>query len=443
VAQGTNSFQSAAQELQQAAQSIKESDFVQSLAATTSGLKSTMDGFQSSSKNLADTISGIHNFIDDSNNRFSSQITDLSFIQNSFSSSSKDLNETVSSLRHSLENSFLNKIEDVSTNYINIANLASQAYLKLDKVSDTMAKSATGLQSSSLIFKESAQILAKADFDQSFKSFTTAVSTMQECIDGSNSLFSQSIADLAQTQSDFTQSSHILDKSVSTLHQTLGSLMTDGIQKISTSYDGITNLASQTYERLDKVFGTMDSSVNNIYLSSRVFQQTVESLDTNFQVIQKDFQASTSNLKETFDSIDRAVRVLEENGNKSSIALDKIADISSSQITIINQQQASQKHFGDVIPKFDSVANSFQEISLQIARKNSDMGDMTSLISEAAGKINSYIQSKDQSKNEISDRLIQTIRQLNKLETVSTSGFDGLREAIEASRKHSFLGLKY
>jgi methyl-accepting chemotaxis protein len=428
---GTLGFQIAATELQQAAQSIKESEFVQSLAYATSGLKNTVGEFQSSSKNLADTIFGIHNFMNDSNSHFASQILDLGAIQNSFTSSSNNLNETVSSLRHSL----VNKIEEISTSYMGIASLAGQTYVKLDKISDTMAESATGLQSSSLIFKESAQILAKADFDQSFKSFTTAASTMQECINGSNNLFAQSIADLAQVQSNFVKSSSGLDASVSTLHQTLGSLMTDGIQKISTSYDGITTLASQTYERLDKVFGNMDSSVKNIHSSSLVFQQTMQALDTNFQVIQKDFQVSTNNLQETFGSIDRAVKVLAENGHQSSVVLEKIADISGSQKLISSQQQFSQQYFSDVLPKFDSVVSSFQEISLQIARKNSDMGDMTLQMSEAAGKINSYIQSKDQSKHEITDRLSQAINQLNKLEVVSTSGFGGLKEAIESSQK--------
>ncbi len=441
VNEGTSGFQSAATELQQAAQSIKESEFVQSLASATSGLKNTVGEFQSSSKNLAETISGIHNFMDESNNHFSSQITDLSVIQNSFASSSENLNETVSSLRHSLEDSFLNKIEEVSTSYIEIASLAGKTYTKLDKISDIMAESATGLQSSSLIFKESAQILARADFDQSFKSFTTAASTMQECINGSNSLFTKSIADLAQVQLNFAKSSDGLDKSVSILHQTLGSFMTDGIKKISTSYDGITNLASQTYERLDEVFGNMDSSVKNIYSSSLVFQQTVQSLDSNFQIIQKDFQLSTNDLKETFGSINRAVKVLEENGNQSSVVLEKIADISGSQKLISSQQQFSQQYFSDILPKFDSVANSFQEISLQIAHKNLDMGDMTLQMSKATDNLNSYIQSKDQSKNEIRDRLSQAINQLNKLEVVSTSGFGGLKEAIESSRKSSFFGL--
>jgi methyl-accepting chemotaxis protein len=432
---GTLGFQMAATELQKAAESIKESEFVQSLIYATSGLKNTVGEFQSSSKNLADTISGIHNFIDESNSHFASQILDLSAIQTSFTTSSHNLNETVSSLRHSLENSFLNKIKEVSTSYIGIASLAGQIYVKLDKISDTMAESATGLQSSSLIFKESAQILAKADFDQSFRSFTTAASTMQECINGSNNLFAQSIADLAQAQSNFAKSSSGLDASVSTLHQTLGSLMTDGIQKISTSYDGITTLASQTYQRLDEVFGNMDSSVKNIHDSSLVFQQTMQAMDTNFQIIQKDFQVSTNNLQETFGSIDQAVKALESNGHQSSVILEKIADISEAQKLISSQQQANQQHFSDVLPKFDSVASSFQEISLQIARKNLDMGDMTSQMSEAAGKINSYIQSKDQSKHEISDRLSQTINQLNKLEVVSTSGFGGLKEAIESSQK--------
>jgi uncharacterized coiled-coil DUF342 family protein len=422
---GTLGFQIAATELQQAAQSIKESEFVQSLAAATSGLKNTVGEFQSSSKNLADTISGIHNFMDESNSHFASQILDLGAVQNSFTSSSNNLNETVSSLRHSLESSFLNKIEEISTSYMGIASLACQTYVKLDKISDTMAESTTGLQSSSLIFQESAKVLAKADFDQSFRSFTTAASTMQDCINGSNNLFAQSIADLAQVQSNFAKSSSGLDASVSTLHQTLGGLMTDGIQKISTSYDGISNLASQTYERLDEVFGNMDSSVKNIHSSSLVFQQ----------VIQKDFQVSTNNLQETFGSIDRGVKVLESNGHQSSVVLEKIADISESQKLISSQQQASQQHFNEVLPKFDGVASSFQEISLQIARKNLDISDMTLQISEAANKINSYIQSKDQSKSEISDRLSQTVNQLSRLEAVSTSGFGILKEAIEISQK--------
>jgi methyl-accepting chemotaxis protein len=428
---GTLGFQIAATELQQAAQSIKESEFVQSLAFATSGLKNTVGEFQSSSKNLADTISGIHNFMDESNSHFASQIVDLGAIQNSFTISSNNLDKTVSSLRHSLESSFLNKIEEISTSYMGIATLAGQTYVKLDKISDTMAESATGLQSSSLIFKESAQILAKADFDQSFKSFTTAASS----INGSNNLFAQSIADLAQVQSNFAKSSSGLDASVSTLHQTLGSFMTDGIQKISTSYDGITTLASQTYERLDQVFGNMDSSVKNIHSSSLVFQQAVQAMDTNFQVIQKDFQVSTNNLQETFGSIDRAVKVSEANVHQSSVVLEKIADISESQKLISSQQQASQQHFNEVLPKFDSVASSFQEISLQIARKNLDISDMTLQISEAANKINSYIQSKDQSKSEISDRLSQTVNQLSRLEAVSTSGFGILKEAIEISQK--------
>jgi methyl-accepting chemotaxis protein len=427
---GTLGFQIAATELQQAAQSIKESEFVQALTHATSGLKNTVGEFQSSSKNLADTISGIHNFMDESNSQFASQIVDLGAIQNSFTTSSNNLDKTVSSLRHSLESSFLNKIEEISTSYMGIATLADRTYVKLDKISDTMAESATGLQSSSLIFKESAQILAKADFDQSFRSFTTAASTMQECINGSNNLFAQSIADLAQVQSNFAKSSISLDASVSTLHQTVGGLMTDGIQKISTSYDGISNLAAQTYERLDAVFGNMDSSVKNIHDSSLVFQQTVQTLDTNFQAIQKDFQVSTNNLQETFGSIDRAVKVLETNGHQSSVVLEKIADISGSQQLISSQQQFSQQYFSDVLPKFDSVASSFQEISLQIARKNLDMGDMTLQMSEAAGKINSYIDSKDQTKNEIRDRLSQAINQLNKLEAVSTSGFGGLKNEI-------------
>jgi hypothetical protein len=432
---GTLGFQVAATELQQAAQSIKESEFVQSLAFATSGLKNTVGEFQSSSKKLADTISGIHNFMDKSNSHFASQILDLGAVQNSFTASSNNLNETVSSLRHSLENSFLNKIEEISISYMGIASLAGQTYVKLDKISDTMAESATGLQSSSLIFQESAKVLAKADFDQSFRSFTTAAATMQECINGSNNLFAKSIADLAQVQSNFAKSSNSLDTSVSTLHQTLGSLMTDGIQKISTSYEGITTLASQTYQRLDEVFGNMDSSVKNIHSSSLVFQQTVQALDTNFQVIQKDFQVSTNNLQETFSSIDRSVKVLESNGHQSSVVLEKIADISGSQKLISSQQQFSQQYFSDILPKFDNVASSFQEISLQIARKNLDMGDMTLQMSEAAGKLNSYIQSKDQSKNEIKDRLSQAINQLNKLEVVSTSGFGGLKEAIESSQK--------
>jgi uncharacterized coiled-coil DUF342 family protein len=465
---GTLGFQVAATELQQAAQSIKESEFVQSLAAAASGLKNTVGEFQSSSKNLADTISGIHNFMDESHSHFASQIVDLGAIQNSFTTSSNNLDKTVSSLRHSLESSFL-KIEENSTSYTGIVTLAGQIYVKLDKISDTMAESATGLQSSSLIFQESAQILAKSDFDQSFRSFTTAASTMQECINGSNNLFAQSIADLAQVQSNFAKSSNSLDTSVSTLHQTLGSLMTDGIQKISTSYEGITTLASQTYHRLDEVFGNMNSSVKNIHSSSLVFQQTVQALDINFQVIQKDFQISTNNLQETFGSIDQAVKVLAENGQQSTVVLEKIADISEAQKLISSQQQASQQHFNEVLPKFDSVASSFQEISLQIARKNLDMGDMTLQMSEAAGKINSYIQSKDQSKNEITnqlsqainqlnkleavstsgfgglknevaDRLSQTNNQLNKLEVASTSGFGGIREAIELSRKNSFFG---
>ncbi len=427
---GTLGFQMAATELQQAAQSIKDSKFVQSLAAATNGLNITVGEFQSSSKNLADTISGIHNFMDESNSHFASQILELGTIQSSFTSSSKNLDTTVLSLRQSLENSFLNKIEEIYTSYIDIASLTSQTYVKLDKISDTMAESATGLQNSSLIFRESAQILAKADFDKSFESFTTAASTMQECINGSNNLFAQSIADLAQVQSNFTKSSSVLDASVSKLHQTLGGLMTDGIQKISTSYDGISNLAAQTYERLDAVFGNMDSSVKNIHSSSLVFQQAVQAMDTNFQVIQKDFQVSTNNLQETFGSIDRAVKVLEANGHQSSVVLEKIADISEAQKLISSQQQANQQHFSDMLPKFDSVTSSFQEISLQIARKNLDMGDMTLQMSEAAGKINSYIQSKDQSKNEVSDRLNQTINQLNKLEAVSTNGFGGLKDEI-------------
>jgi methyl-accepting chemotaxis protein len=427
---GTLGFQVAATELQQAAQSIKDSNFVQSLAAATSGLNNTVGEFQSSSKNLADTISGIHNFMDESNSHFASQLVELGAIQSSFTSSSKNLDKTVSSLRHSLESSFLNKIEEVSTSYIGIATLAGKIYVKLDKISDTMAESATGLQSSSLIFKESAQILAKADFDKFFESFTTAASTMRECINGSNNLFAQSIADLAQVQSNFAKSSSGLDASVSTLHQTLGSLMTDGIQKISTSYDGITTLASQTYERLDAVFGNMDSSVKNIHSSSLVFQQAVQAMDTNFQVIQKDFQVSTNNLQETFGSIDRAVKVLEVNGHQSSVVLEKIADISESQKLISSQQQANQQHFSDILPKLDNAASSFQEISLQIARKNLDMGDMTLQISEAAGKINSYIQSKDHAKNEVSDRLSEAINQLNKLEAASTSGFGGLKDEI-------------
>jgi hypothetical protein len=431
----TLGFQVAATELQQAAQSIKESEFVQSLATATSGLRNTVGEFQSSSKNLADTISGIHNFMDESNSHFASQILDLSAVQNSFTSSSNNLNETVLSLRHSLESS-LNKIEEISTSYMGIASLAGQTYVKLDKISDTMAESATGLQSSSLIFKESAQILAKADFDQSFRSFTTAASTMQECINGSNNLFAQSIADLAQVQSNFAKSSSGLDASVSTLHQTLGGLMTDGIQKISTSYDGITTLASQTYQRLDEVFGNMDSSVKNIHSSSLVFQQTLQALDTNFQVIQKDFQVSTNNLQETFGSIDQAVKVLAENGHQSTVVLEKIADVSTSQKLISIQQQTSQQHLSEVLPKFDSMASSFQEISLQIARKNLDMGDMTSQMSEAASKINNYIQSKDQSKNEVTDQLSQAINQLNKLEVASNSGFGGLKEAIESSQKN-------
>jgi ABC-type transporter Mla subunit MlaD len=438
---GTLGFQVAATELQQAAQSIKESEFVQSLAAATSGLNNTVGEFQSSSKNLADTISEIHNFMDESNSHFASQIVDLGAIQNSFTTSSNNLDKTVLSLRDSLESSFLNKIEEISTSYIGIATLAGQTYVKLDKISDTMAESATSLQSSSLIFKESAQILAKADFDQSFSSFTNAASTMQECINGSNSLFAQSIADLAQVQSNFAKSSSTLDASVSTLHQTVGGLMTDGIQKISTSYDGISNLAAQTYERLDAVFGNMNSSVKNIHDSSLVFQQTVKTLDTNFQAIQKDFQVSTNNLQETFGSMDRAVKVLETNGHQSLVVLEKIADISGSQKLISSQQQASQQHFSEVLPKFDSVASSFQEISLQIARKNLDMGAMTSQMSEAAGKINSYIQSKDQSKYEITDRLSQAINQLNKLEVVSISGFGGLKEAIETSQRRNFFGL--
>ncbi len=243
------------------------------------------------------------------------------------------------------------------------------------------------------------------------------------------------IADLAQVQSNFAKSSSGLDASVSTLHQTLGGLMTDGIQKISTSYDGISNLASQTYERLDEVFGNMDSSVKNIHSSSLVFQQAVQAMDTNFQVIQKDFQVSTNNLQETFGSIDRAVKVLESNGHQSSVVLEKIADISGSQKLISTQQQFSQQYFSDILPKFDNIASSFQEISLQIARKNLDMGDMTLQMSEATGKINSYIQSKDQSKNEITDRLSEAINQLNKLEVVSISGFGGLKEAIESSQK--------
>ncbi len=385
---GTLGFQMAATELQQAAQSIKDSEFVQSLAAATNGLNITVGEFQSSSKNLADTISGIHNFMDESNSHFASQIVDLGAVQNSFTTSSNNLNDTVSSLRRSLENSFLNKIEEISTSYVGIASLASQTYVKLDKISDTMAESAvgiaslasqtyvkldkisdtmaesaTGLQSSSLIFKESAHILAKVDFDQSFRSFTTAASTMQECINGSNNLFAKSIADLAQVQSNFAKSSNGLDASVSTLHKTLGSLMTDGIQQISTSYDGISNLAAQTYQRLDEVFDNMDSSVKNIHSSSLVFQQTVQALDTNFQVIQKDFQVSTTNLQETFGSIDRAVKTLESNGHQSSVVLEKIADISTSQKLISSQQQASQQHFSDVLPKFDNVASSFQEIS--------------------------------------------------------------------------------
>jgi methyl-accepting chemotaxis protein len=461
---GTLGFQLAATELQQAAQSIKESEFVQALTHATSGLKNTVGEFQSSSKNLADTISGIHDFMDESNSSFASQLIELGAIQSSFTSSSKNLDKTVSSLRQSLESSFLNKIEEISTSYMGIATLAGQTYVKLDKISDTMAESATGLQSSSLIFQESAQILAKSDFDQSFRSFTTAASTMQECINGCNNLFAQSIADLAQVQSNFAKSSSSLDASVSTLHQTVGGLITDGIKKISTNYDGISNLAAQTYERLDQVFGKMDSSVKNIHDSSLVFQQTVQALDTNFQIIQKDFQVSTNNLQETFSSIDRTVKVLESNGHQSSVVLEKIADISGSQKLISTQQQASQEHFSEVLPKFDSVANSFQEISMQIARKNLDMGDMTVQMSEAVGKINIYIQSKDQSKNEISgqlnqainqlskleavstsgfgglknevvDRLSQTINQLNKLEVASTSGFDGLKEVIESSQK--------
>jgi methyl-accepting chemotaxis protein len=427
---GTLGFQVAATELQQAAQSIKESEFVQSLAAATSGLKNTVGEFQSSSKNLADTISGIHNFMDESNSHFASQIVDLGAIQTSFTTSSHNLSETVSLLHHSLESS-LNKIEEISTSYMGIASLAGQTYVKLDKISDTMAKSATGLQSSSLIFQESVKILAKADFDQSFRSFTTAASTMQECINGSNNLFAQSIADLAQVQSNFAKSSSNLDASVSTLHQTLGGLMADGIQKISTSYDGITTLASQAYERLDEVFGTMDSSVKNIHSSSLIFQQSVQAMDINFQVIQKDFQVSTNNLQETFGGIDRAVKVLEANGHQFFVVLEKIADIAGSQKLISNQQQASQQYFSDVLPKFNSITSSFQEI----ARKNLDVGDLTSQISEATGKINSYIQSKDQSKNEIIDQLSQAINQLNKLEVVSTSGFDGLKEAIESSQK--------
>jgi methyl-accepting chemotaxis protein len=442
VKEGTLGFQVAATELRQAAQSIKESDFVQSLASATSDLKNTVGEFQSSSKNLADTISEIHNFMDESNSHFASQILDLGTVQNSFTTSSNNLNETVSSLRHSLENSFLNKIEEISTSYIGISSLAGQTYAKLDKISDTMAESATGLQSSSLIFKESAQILAKADFDQSFRSFTKAASTMQECMNGSSSLFAQSIADLAQVQSNFTKSSSGLDASVSTLHQTLGSLMTDGIQKISTSYDGISSLASQTYQLLGEVFGDMDSSVKNIHSSSLVFQQTVQKLDSNLKVIQQDFQQlSTNNLQDIFSSIDRAVKVLAENSHQSSVVLEKIADISGSQKLISSQQQASQQHLSDVLPKFDNVASSFQQISLQIARKNLDMGDMTLQMSDAAGKINHYLQSKDQSKNEISDQLSKAINQLNKLEIVSTSGFGGLKEAIEASRKRNFFGL--
>jgi hypothetical protein len=432
---GTLGFQIAATELQQAAQSIKESEFVQSLATATSGLKNTVGEFQSSSKNLADTIFRIHNFMDESNSHFASQILDLGAVQNSFTISSNNLNETVSSLRHSLESSFLNKIEEISTSYMGIASLAGQTYVKLDKISDTMVESATGLQSSSLIFKESAQILAKADFDQSFRSFTTAASTMQECINGSNNLFAQSITDLAQVQSNFAKSSSSLDASVSTLHQTLGGLMTDGIQQISTSYEGITTLASQTYQRLDEVFGNMDSSVKNIHSSSLVFQQTVQALDINFQVIQKDFQISTNNLQETFGSIDQAVKVLAENGHQSTVVLEKISDVSTTQKLISIQQQTSQQHLSDVFPKFDSVASSFQEISLQIARKNLDMGDMSSQMSEAASKINNYIQSKDQSKNEVTAQLSQAINQLNKLEVASTSGFGGLKEAIESSQK--------
>jgi methyl-accepting chemotaxis protein len=431
----TLGFQVAATELQQAAQSIKESEFVQSLAAATSGLNNTVGEFQSSSKNLADTISGIHNFMDESNSHFASQLIELGAIQSSFTSSSKNLDKTVSSLRHSLESSFLNKIEEISTSYMGIATLAGQTYVKLDKISDTMAESATGLQSSSLIFKESAQILAKADFDRSFESFTTAASTMQECINGSNNLFTQSIADLAQVQSNFAKSSSGLDASVSTLHQTLGSLMTDGIQKISTSYEGITTLASQTYQRLDEVFGNMDSSVKNIHSSSLVFQQTVQTLDTNFQVIQKDFQVSTNNLQETFGSIDRAVKVLESNGHQSSVVLEKIANISGSQKLISSQQQFSQQYFSDILPKFDNAASSFQEASLQIAHNSSHMGSITSQMSETVGKINSYIQSKDQSKNEVADQLSQAINQLNKLEVASTSGFGGLKEVIESSQK--------
>ncbi len=436
---GTLGFQIAANELQQAAQSIKESEFVQSLATATSQLKNTVSKFQSSSESLAYTISGIHNFMDESNRHFASQILDLGAIQTSFTTSSHNLNETVSSLRHSLESSFLNKIEEISTSYMGIASLAGQTYVKLDQISDKMAESATSLQSSSLIFKESAQILAKADFDQSFESFTTAASTMQECINGS---FAKSITDLAQVQSNFAKSSSGLDASVSTLHQTLGNLMTDGIQKISTSYDGITTLASQTYERLDKVFGNMDSSVKNIHSSSLVFQQAVQAMDNNFQVIQKDFQVSTNNLQETFGGIDRAVKVLESNGHQSSVVLEKIIDVSGSQKLISSQMSEAVGKINSYIQGKDQ---SKHEITYQLSQAINQLNKLEIVSTSGFGGLKEAIESsqksKDQSKNEISDRLNQAISQLNKLETVSNNGLGGIREAIELSQKRNFFGL--
>jgi methyl-accepting chemotaxis protein len=476
ITKGTRGFEEAAIVLQQSAKSINDSEFSQSLMSATTGLKQTVTNFQSSSKHLADTMSGVRDFIGASNTQFVSSITELSIIQNSFTASTHSLEVTVASLHNSL----VDKIEKISTSYIGVASLAGEAYSRLNHISDTIAHSTTDLKDAAVIFKESAHSFETADFDKSFQTFSGAIIAMRDCVDGSTNLLSTSITTLSQVQSNFEQSSTNLHQSVSVLQTTLTSLMTNSIQEISTSYNGIATLATQVYEKLDRTFETIDRSTNNIQSSSLVFQQTIQALENtqftqsllsstavladsalklttssaafqrsadvlqeqrftealtssvaDLKNLQSDFRTASDGLRQTFGAVVQTIHTFDQTGQQSLAAIEKISNLS-------DLQQTNQQHLNDVIPKishsvtsFNDITHAFRDISGQISQHNSDLG--------------SYLQTRNQSSHGIEHRLGEAIEQLNnisskveRIESISTSNFRDFQEALNANQKRGF-----
>jgi hypothetical protein len=474
ITQGTKGFQEAAIVLQQSAKSINDSEFSQSLTFATSGLRKTVEEFQSSSKHLKEAMSGVQDFIGSSNAQFVNSITELSIIQNSFTASTNNLDITVTALQDSL----VDKIEKISTSYIGVASLAGEAYDRLSHISDTIAHSTTDLKDAAVIFKESSHSFKTADFDKSFQTFSGAIVAMKDCVDGSTNLLSTSITNLTQVHSNFEHSSANLHQSVSMLQNTLGSLMTDSIQEISTSYNGIATLATQVYEKLDRTFETIDRSTNNIQSSSKVFQRTIQSLENtqftqsllsstevladsalklttsavafqksadvlqeqrfaealtssvaDLKNLQSDFQTASNGLRETFGAVVHTIHTFDQTGQQSLAAIEKISSLN-------DLQQTNQQHLIDIIPKISHSVTSFKDISVQIAQHNSDLG--------------SYLQTRNQSSHGIEHRLGEAIEQLNnisskveRIEAISNNNFRDFKEALMmANQKRGFFALK-